>query len=129
MFAAATGRHFIAVTSGAGNYDVTLEVYPPGPESLGRQVAQTIFLDFDGPRTREHGDLRRPGSAAASPLQAFLGRWGLLRAQENNVINRVVSTVTENLASDFGTGGGSRVRIRNSRDNADPFGQPNVSSA
>ena len=123
--AAASGRHFIAVTGGAGNYDVTLEVYRPGPESLGRQVVQTIFLDFNGARVNT-GIFGGPGVRQLSPLRAFLGRWGLTAAQENNVINRVVTTVTENLASDFGTGGVA-VRVLNSRDNADPFGQPNVS--
>ena len=46
--AAASGRHYLAVTGGIGNYDITLEVYRPGPESIGQQAVQTVFLDFDG---------------------------------------------------------------------------------
>ena len=44
-----------------------------------------------------------PGVRQLSPFRAFLGRWGLTGAQENNVINRIVNTVTENLATDFGS--------------------------
>ena len=90
--AAASGRHYVAVTGGIGNYDITLEVYRPGPESIGQQAVQTVFLDFDGARVNT-GIFGGPGVRQLSPLRAFLGRWGLTGAQENTVINRIVSTV------------------------------------
>ena len=122
-----SGRHRIAVTSGSGNYDVTLEVYRPGPESAGTvgRTVQTIFLDFDGARVNT-GIFGGPGVRQLSPFRAFLGRWGLTTAQESAVINRIVSTTTENLERDALTHGVA-VRILNSRDHPDPFGQPNVS--
>ena len=122
--AVSSGRHFIAVGDGAGNYDITLEVYRSGPESIGNAVP-TIFLDFDGARVNT-GIFGGPGVRQLSPLRAFLGRWGLTASQENALINRIVSTTTENLKSDFGANGVA-VNILNSRDHADPFGQPNVS--
>ena len=42
------------------------------------------------------------------------------------MINRVVATTTENLKRDF-QGTGVKIKILNSRDHRDPFGQPNVS--
>jgi hypothetical protein len=119
------GRHTIAVAGGIGNYDVTLEVYRPGPEALGRNQVQTIFLDFDGARVNT-GIYGGPGVRTLSPFRAFLGRWGLTAAQENAVINRIVETTVENVRRDFGSQNVA-VRVLNSRDHADPFGQPNVS--
>jgi hypothetical protein len=121
--AALAGRHYVAVTGGTGNYDVTLEVYRHGAQTGG--AVQTIFLDFDGARVNT-GIFGGPGIRTLSPLSAFLGRWGLTADQLNPVIDRIVATATENLRTDF-AGQGVQVRILNSRDHADPFGQPNVS--
>lgn len=119
------GRHTIAVASGTGDYDITLEVYRPGPESIGRNQAQRIFLDFDGARVNT-GIFGGPGVRQLSPLRAFLGRWGLTAAHENALIDRIVRATTENLQRDFARSGVA-VKILNSRDHPDPFGQPNVS--
>ena len=121
----ASGRHTIAVTGGTGDYDVTLEVYRPAPESLARNRVQKIFLDFDGARVNT-GIFGGPGVRQLSPLRAFLGRWGLTAAQENALIDRIVRTTSENLRRDFGLRGVA-VTILNSRDHRDPFGQPGVS--
>jgi hypothetical protein len=117
------GRHYVAVSGGTGNYDVTLEVYRPGPVVKGQ--TQTIFLDFDGARLNTN-IFGGPGVRTLSPLSAFLGRWGIPASQQNALINRIVATVTENLKRDF-AGQGIAVNILNSRDHADPFGQPGVS--
>jgi hypothetical protein len=117
------GRHYVAVSGGTGNYDVTLEVYRPGTQA--KRVTQTIFLDFDGARVNT-AIFGGPGVRQLSPLSAFLGRWGIPASQQNAVINRVLATTTENLRHDF-AGQNVQVRILNSRDHADPFGQPNVS--
>jgi hypothetical protein len=121
--AARTGRYYLAVLGGEGNYDVTLEVYRPGPQASG--AIQTVFLDLDGQRVNT-GIFGGPGVRQLSPLSAFLGRWGIPASRQNALVNRVVATVTENLQRDF-AGQGVRVRVLNSRDNPDPFGQPNVS--
>jgi hypothetical protein len=118
-----TGLHYLAVEGSTGDYDVTLEVYRPGPEA--DHATQTIFLDFDGQRVNTAVFGGR-GVSTLSPLSAFLGRWGIPTAQKNALINRVIATVTENLKHDF-TGTGVKIKILNSRDDADPFGRPNVS--
>jgi hypothetical protein len=115
------GKYYVAVGGGSGNYDVTLEAYRSGPLRTG--ATQTIFLDFDGARVNT-GIFGGPGVRTLSPFSAFLGRWGIPASQQNAVINRVIATVTENLKTDFS---GTNIRILNSRDNADPFGQANVS--
>jgi hypothetical protein len=134
--AGSTGRHYVAVSAVAGstgNYDVKLEVYRS--DTL-RRGTQTIFLDFDGARV-DTSIFGGPGIRTLSPLSAFLDRWGIPASQTNAVIDRVVATVTENLRfesdepnrgalRDF-AGRNTQVRILNSRDHADPFGQPNVS--
>ena len=118
--AARNGRHYVAVLGGAGNYDATLEVYRPGPQTTGA-------TPDDLPRLRraagQHRDLRRSGRAQLSPLSAFLGRWGIPASQENALINR-----------DRRDGQGEppaspapQVNVLNSRDHPDPFGQPDVS--
>jgi hypothetical protein len=121
------GWHYIGVSDGDGSYDVTAEVYRPGLE--GQRPVQTLFLDFDGERvnTAPFGGF---GVVELSPLRAFLGRWGLTNADLNPLINRVVNEVRENIEADLEASGLNnrfRVRITNSRDNADTFGQPNVS--
>jgi hypothetical protein len=119
------GRHAIAVTGGSGNYDITLEVYRPGAESLGKTAMQTVFLDFDGARVNT-GVFGGSGVSQLSPFRSFLGRWGLAASQEGAVADRIVRTVTENLQRDFGAKGVA-VRVLDSRHHADPFGKPNVS--
>ena len=117
------GRYYLAADGLSGNYDITLEVYRPGPDT--KNATQTIFLDFNGQRVNT-GIFGGPGVRTLSPLSAFLGRWGIPASQQNALINQVVATVTENLKSDYAKTG-VKVKILNSRDNADPFGQANVS--
>ena len=69
----ATGRHYLTVSGGTGDYDVTLEVYRPAPESP--RGTQTIFLDFDGARVNT-GIFGGPGVRTVT-VPAFLGRWGI----------------------------------------------------
>jgi hypothetical protein len=103
LVAPKNGRYYLAVTNGVGAYSITLEAYRGGTETDKAGTVQTIFLDFNG---------------------------GLKPSDENKVINAVVATVKENLAKDLAAKGNNpnfAVRILNSRDNADPFGQLNVS--
>ncbi len=96
--AAEDGTYYLAVEGDSGDYDVTLEVYRPGPEV--NKATQTIFLDFDGQRVNT-GIFGGPGVRQLSPLSAFTGRWGIPAAQQNALIDQIVATVTENLKKDF----------------------------
>jgi pre-peptidase len=120
--AATSGKYYVGVTGGVGNYDVDLEVFRPGLEAGG---TQTIFLDLDGQKLNT-AIVGGRGVTTLSPLSAFLGRWGIPASQQNALTDRIVSTVTENLKRDF-AGTGVAVKVLNSRDNADPFGKANVS--
>ncbi|BCB77397.1 hypothetical protein GCM10022251_70700 [Phytohabitans flavus] len=122
------GWHYVAVSSGGGDYDITVEAYRPTLESEAPPV-QTLFLDFDGARLNT-AIFGGPGVRTLSPFSAFLGRWGLTRADEDAVIDAVLATVEENLKSDLvasGLNGRFRIQIKNSRDHRDTFGQTNVS--
>ena len=88
---------------------------------------QVLFLDFDGAFVdpsvfgTDSGDL--------SPLADFLPGWGLGPDDESALIDAIVATFRENLHDDpHERGGNARfdVDIRNSRDHADPWGEPNV---
>jgi hypothetical protein len=125
------GRYTVGVENGEGAYDVTVEAYRPGSELNQRPEVLTIFLDFNGARvnTRIFG-ADPAGNRDLSPLKKFLPGWGLTDADENAVIDHVVSTVRENIEHDLAAKGTNRrfaVRVLNSRDHADPWGQPNVS--
>jgi hypothetical protein len=122
------GWHYVAVSAGSGDYDITVEAYRPVLESVAPPV-QTIFLDFDGARLNT-AIFGGPGVRTLSPFSAFLGRWGLTRADEDAVIDAVLASVEENLKADLvasGLNGRFRIQIKNSRDHRDTFGQTNVS--
>lgn len=126
------GRYTVGVENGEGRYDVTVEAYRPGSELNDRPEVLTVFLDFDGARvnTRIFGADPAAGNRDLSPLKKFLPGWGLTDADENAVIDSVVATVRENIEQDLAAKGTNKrfaVRILNSRDHADPWGQPNVS--
>jgi hypothetical protein len=121
------GWHYVSVANGRGRYDLTVEAYRPGLEA-GPPV-QTIFLDFDGARVNT-GIWGGPGVRTLSPLSAFLGRWGLSSAQYDDLVTAIVEETQENLEADMvdsGLNDDFQLRILNSRDDADPWGQPNVS--
>ncbi|MFJ8963230.1 hypothetical protein ACIRG5_27970 [Lentzea sp. NPDC102401] len=125
------GRYTVGVEDGDGAYDVTVEAYRPGSELNPRPEVLTIFLDFDGARvnTRIFG-ADPAGNRDLSPLKKFLPGWGLTDADENAVIDGVVATVRENIEKDLAAKGTNKrfaVRILNSHDHADPWGQRNVS--
>ncbi|MEE6258500.1 PPC domain-containing protein [Plantactinospora sonchi] len=121
------GWHYVGVSAGSGTYDITVEAYRPGLE--GQRPRQTLFLDFDGQRLNT-AIFGGAGVRTLSPLRAFLGRWGLTNADENALIDSIIETVRENLHHDMVASGLNPkfdLRILNSRDHADPFGEPNVS--
>lgn len=123
------GWYTVSTAQGQGSYDALLELYRPGSETAPNRAVQRIFLDFDGERVNT-GIWGGGGVSDLSPLSAFLGRWRLPAAAEAKLIDDVVANVQENLRRDLtkrGLNDDVRVRILNSHDDADPFGQDNVS--
>lgn len=126
--ARAPGRYALKLIGGTGPYEVTLQAHRP-EERQERNEVQTVFIDFDGGLVNT-GPLGGNGVVNMSPLASFLPRWGLTPADEDALIDVILTTIEENLRADLAQRGGNprfAVRIRNSRDHADTFGQPNVS--
>ncbi len=124
-----SGTYTIRVDGVPGAYDTLVEAYRPGSETDRNARVQTIFLDFDGARINT-GIFGGPGVRDLSPFASFVGRWGLTRAQEATLINRITATVRENVQRDLAAKGlndNLAVRVVNSKDNPDIFGRPNVS--
>jgi hypothetical protein len=123
-----SGIYAIQVSGDPGGYDTLVEAYRPGSEIDRAARVQTVFLDFDGARVNT-GIWGGPGVRELSPFAAFLGRWGLTRAQEATLIDRITATVRENIRRDLiqkGLNDNLEVRVTNSKDNRDIFGQTNV---
>ena len=121
------GWHYVGVDKGSGAYDITVEAYRPALQ--GVTPVQTLYLDFDGARVNT-GIWGGPGNRDLSPFAAFLADWGLTRADEDALIDAVVAGVTENLKQDMiasGLNAKFKLKIKNSKDDADPWGQANVS--
>ena len=121
------GWHTIGVANGSGTYDITVEGYRPVLQ--GAKPIQTLFLDFDGARVNT-GVFGGTGNVQLSPFSAFVAKWGLTNADRDALIDAVVAAVNENVRQDMiasGLNNRFKLRIVNSRDNADPWGQPNVS--
>ncbi len=121
------GWHYVGVATGSGSYDITVEAFRPPLE--GRPPVQTLFLDFDGARVNT-AVFGGPGTVTLSPMSAFLAKWGLPRASEDDVIDAVVAGVTESVRHDLvesGLNARFDLQILNSRDHADPWGEDDVS--
>lgn len=132
------GLHFVVVSDVMGSYELSLQAARRGNLRLRKDVAEVVFLDFDGAEIP--ADLFGFGSPAStlSPLSDFLGDFGLAASQESDVIDSVIASVRESLRNDLrtaangnhaasGTSGEFNVVLRNSRDHTDPAGQPGVS--
>ncbi|MBU2664265.1 PPC domain-containing protein [Actinoplanes bogorensis] len=121
------GWHYVGVTGGSGAYDITVEGYRPVLQ--GAKPVQTLYLDFDGARVNT-GVFGGSGQRDLSPLAAFLTSWGLTRADEDALIDAVTAGVTENIKADLEASGLNskfKLKIANSKDNADQWGKANVS--
>ncbi|MEU4746532.1 PPC domain-containing protein, partial [Actinosynnema sp. NPDC023658] len=124
------GRYRLGVEAGEGAYDVKLEAFRPGTETAPRGSVHTIFLDFDGARVNTTIFGGGGGLRDLSPLSSFLPGWQLTARDERALITAITATVRENLERDMVAAGLNprfALRILNSRDHADPWGQPNVS--
>lgn len=130
------GTHAISVAGGSGPYTLQLRALRPALELRPRGDHQILYLDFDGASV-DAARLGGSGVRVLSPLGSFLAGWGLEADDEDVVVDAVLATVYDNFAvvardgrnGDFassGFDGEYAVDIRNSRDDADPWGQPNV---
>ncbi len=122
--------------SATGPFALDLASFVPELRTADRGEKQIIFLDFDGAIV----DLCESIFACPpppfafftflSPLEDFLPNWGLIPADENAVIDSILAIVRESLDTDLdwlGPNPKFEIEIRNSRDHADPWGEPNVS--
>ena len=138
----ATGRYYARVSDGDSVYSLTMRVHRPELESQPVGTKQKIFLDFDGEIVRRDiFDSATPGSARLSPLSDFLAGWGLSAADESRFTDKVIDVFVTKFFGAYGLSavGGNGwytasgipgqfdLEVLNSRDNPDPFGDPNVS--
>lgn len=120
-------------------YSLEIVASRPALDRESQSVRQILFLDFDGATVSPSIFGGAPGSVELSPFVSFLPDWGQTAAEEDDLIDRIVAAVEENLSEDLrvlgsngdfdtsGLVGTFDVEIRNSRDHPDPFGQPFVS--
>lgn len=122
---ARTGRYDLRVAHGSGSYFVTLAAYRAGPDNPAD--SQILFIDFDGAEL-DGSKLGGRKDAKLSPLQWFLQKQGMGH-QEDQVIDRALSVLTENLIDDLQgvVDADFSLEIQNSRDDPDSWGASNVS--
>lgn len=121
------GTQYVCVSQGSGAYTLVLRVFRQTFETDGGK--QTLFIDFDGATIDPVIFGGPPGPVALSPLSSFLAGWGLAPGDESALIDAVLASIEENLVTDLALASNPAfdVEILNSRDHADPFGDPNVS--
>ncbi|WP_340540537.1 PPC domain-containing protein [Nocardioides sp. GXZ039] len=120
------GWYVLDVGGLVGNYSVQLEGYRPGAQ-LDRNKTHTVLLDFEGGRVNT-GIWGGYGVSQLSPFSAFLGKWGITRAREQAMINKVTNAVRANL-EETGDGGlnDPKVTVTTTRAHPELIGKPNVS--
>ena len=104
--------------------EVLLALDRPTLESSPAGTKQILFLDFDGETVTN--DLYT--DKYFEPFSDFTSGWGLA-GQEDQLITAIEAVVRENLVEDIqalGINPNFDLEIRNSRDHADPWGQPFV---
>lgn len=141
-----TGQYLVRVAAfsalSTGEYQLRIRSRKPNLHKLESPGQQIVFLDFDGATINVCAIFGcfppiNPPFRTLSPLASFLPSWGLNANQESAVIDAIIAVVEENFDSlrlaslngnlDAGDPPGSfDVKVLNSRDHLDPFGQPNV---
>lgn len=141
--AATSGLHGVIIGGPQGDYEARFRVAEAGIRASGEKIRfgeQIIFLDFDGATTEPQrlSPFGPQGTVELSPLAASLADFGLTADDEATVIDQILSTVTRTLETELrggpngdrdqsGVDGDFDIAILNSRDHADPWGEPNVS--
>ena len=112
----------------SGAYELNFTRVRPGLESAIPGSKQIIFLDFDGADVAlaDPFDPTLTPDSTLTPLAGFLPLWGLAPTDENAVIDAIQAQITGNLLAVQALNPSFAFEVRNSRDNADPFGQPFV---
>jgi hypothetical protein len=127
----AAGTYFLEVSASAdastGKYELDTMVARPGLEARPVGTRQALFLDFDGASVNfsHYSVAPTSGTRRLSGLSSFLPSWGLTAADENAVIDAIVSRVTNSLATYIQANGlndNFGVQILNSRDHPGRFG-------
>jgi hypothetical protein len=138
-----TGSYYVQVAGAdptvlGGGYTLQMRVDRPALESQPVGAHQILFLDFDGAVVAADV-FQGSGAASLSPLSSFLPSWGFTLNDQDALIDAIIAKVEEDLSTEIrqfgengdylatGIPGQFDIEIRNSRDHADPFGQPNVS--
>lgn len=138
-----TGDYLIRVTSHEssrrGDYELKIVLRRPSFEHQAVGATQILFLDFDGVEDFNAVETFGYGwyLTDLSPMRYFLLDWGLTEADEAAVVDAVVAAFQERLdnirRADLNgdrdidlVDGHMDVEVRNSRDHADPWGQPNA---
>ena len=140
--AGTAGTYFVQVsdfdpTITGGAYTAELRVFRPVLENNPVGTRQILFLDFNG-AVIDTSIFGATGIASLSPLSSFLPDLNLSSVEEDSLIDEIIATVEDDFNQirldgengDFkasGIAGQFDIEILNSRDHADPFGQPNVS--
>lgn len=121
------GRYIMTVNGHQyGNYLLETRVFRPAIESAPEGTNQILFLDFDGALFNSEVVFGAPKLTQLSPMSSYLRRWGL--DNEDALINAIIREVEDDYIHDLqAVNPNSRFTILNSRDHADPFGQPYVS--
>ena len=141
--AARSGLHGIIIGGPQGDYEARLRISQAGIGTFGEKIKlgeQIIFVDFDGASTEPQrlSPFGPQGEVELSPLSASLNRFGLAAADESDVIDEVLATITRTLETELrggpngdrdqsGVDGDFDITILNSRDHASPWGDRNVS--
>lgn len=147
IVAPVSGTYYVSVTGVLGLYDLELRAFRPELETqlVDSGAVQTLYIDFDGADVDPSifSDFLTSRTATLSPLSAFLSDWGFSASEEAEVIRAIMDTVIENFAdigilgnngeyfdpttgAVIGAPGDYGIRILNSLDDEDPFGQENV---
>ncbi|ALG11372.1 hypothetical protein [Kibdelosporangium phytohabitans] len=126
----------VDVDTPASELDPVVSIY----DATGKQLATNDNEGINSPDSRLTAALPTTGEhyvlvsgfgpdGKTFPFAAFLPKWGLSASDESALIDRIVAVVRENVEKDLAADGTNRrfgIRILNSRDHADPFGQPNL---
>lgn len=129
------GRYYLRCSSfGQGDYMANLSVHRPVLESDDNpEPRQRLFIDFNGV---ENFDTTIFGGEETDATiggldDGVLARWELEPEDRDAVIDAILDVVVETLRTDLQYPGGKNplydIEILNSRDDEDPWGDPDVS--
>ncbi len=116
------------VSGDGGTYTLEARRARPKFETLSPPATQIIFVDFDGATINApalFGAGNNPANLA--PLSTFLFNWDLSSGDLDPLIDETLAVIEARLNETAALSPNFAFEIRNSRDDPDPFGEPNVS--